>query len=476
MMQNQSHNVLDTDRIGGLLMKLSLPMFFGMLTQAIYNIVDTIFLGHYVGPLGIASLSVVFPLQMFTMGIGTMVGIGGGSLISRLIGGGDQKGAERALGNSVSFSILFSLILMLAVLPLINFWVKLVGASENVLPYARDYLLITFSGTIFTVMNSVLIYMVRAEGNARINMISMILQAVLNIILDAVFIISWHMGVKGAALASILSQTVALAYLLSYYLTSSSYLKISIANLYPDMKIIKSIVAIGVAQFAQSVASSVSAMFIVRMAATYGGDIALSAFGIIQRVMWFSSIPSMVLGQALQPILGFNHGAKRYHPALNAIKLATALSVACSMVAFLVLFLIPEPVIKVFTSDAPLIAAGAFATRRVFLVLPVFGFFAVGQMVFPSVGKAKESFIVALARPLLFITPLILILPHFFQLAGVWLAFPGSDVLSCLLNVAMLIPLFREYKKAAAERPGNSISPFSTDEILDSKETIGKSR
>jgi putative MATE family efflux protein len=475
-MKTQNQTVLDSNRIGNLLIKLSLPMFFGMAVQAIYSILDTIFIGHYVGTLGIASLSVVFPLQMFTVGIGSMIGIGGGSLISRLIGSGDQKSAERTLGNSLGFAVLFAVLIMIGVLPFINFWVSMVGASDKVLPYARDFLLITFSGTIFVIANNVLLYMVRAEGNTRVTMVSMIMQSILAAGLDAIFIIVLDMGMKGAALAAVISQATAVVYILSYYLTKSSYLKIQIANFYPDSTILKSIFAIGISQFVQSIASSISAIFIIRMAANYGGDIALSAFGIIQRIMWFSSIPGMVLGQGMQPILGFNYGARRYHQAIRVISLATLFSVACSVVAFLVLFIEPGFVIRVFTSDISLIDATAFAVRRVFLVLPFFGFICVGQLVFPSVGKARESFIIAIARPVVFITPLILILPHFYQLNGVWLAFPASDLLSFLLNIGLLIPLFREFRKAAVNKPGDPGDLFPPDDVLEYKETTSVSK
>ena len=209
-MQNQSHNVLDTSHIGRLLMKLTVPMFFGMSVQSIYSIVDTIFIGHYVGPLGIAGMSIVFPLQMLAMGLGTMVSVGGASLISRLLGGSDQRRAERALGNSICFAVVFALLLTLAVLPFVNFWLKLIGASENVFPFARDYLFITMAGTIFNITSAVLLSLVRAEGNARVSMISLIIQSVLNIGLDYLFIKELNMGIKGAALATVISQAVAL--------------------------------------------------------------------------------------------------------------------------------------------------------------------------------------------------------------------------------------------------------------------------
>jgi putative MATE family efflux protein len=452
-MRNQihNHNVLDTSQIGRLLMKLTVPMFFGMSVQAIYNIVDTIFIGHYVGSLGIAALSIVFPIQMLTMGVGTMVSVGGASLISRLIGGSDHRRAERALGNSICFSFIFSLLLMALVLPGINVWLKLIGASVDVLPFAKIYLIIAVAGTVFNITNSVLLALVRAEGNARVNMISLILQSGLNIVLDAVFMISLHMGIKGAALATVISQGVAVFYVMSYYLSGSSYLKIRWRNFIPDLKIVKSIFAIGVSQLAQTIAMSVATIFLVKMAGTYGGDDALGAFGIVQRILWLSSMPGMVLGQAMQPILGFNYGARRYHQALRSFKIASIWATSLSLAAFAVLFLFPGPIVRVFTNDPQLITAGTFAVRRIFLMLPLFGFFNVGQQVFPSIGKAVPTLIIAVSRPLLFLTPLVIILPRFLQLPGVWFSFPSSDLLACLLTVGLLIPLIIKLRKAAAE-------------------------
>jgi putative MATE family efflux protein len=450
--QDHNHNVLDTSQIGRLLVKLSVPMVIGMSMQSIYTIVDTIFMGHYVGTLGIASLSVVFPIQMLTMGVGSMVSVGGASLISRLIGGSDHSRAERALGNSLFFSLVFSILLTILVLPGINFWMKIIGASEDVLPFAKIYLTITVSGTVFTMANSVLVSLVRAEGNARVNMIAMISQSGVAIILDAIFMIPLHMGIKGAALATVISQGISALYVLSYYLSGSSYLKIRWRNFIPDPKIVKSIFAIGVSQLASTIATSIATTFLVKMAGKYGGDDALGAFGIVQRILWLASMPSMVLGQAMQPILGFNYGAKRFVQALKTIKLAVFWATGFCLAVFAVFTLIPEQVVSVFTNDLQLISSGAFAVRRIFLSLPLFGLFNVGQQVFPSVGLAVPTFVIAVTRPLLLLTPCIIIFPIFLGISGVWLAFPGSDLLACLLTIGLLIPVLMKFRKAAAEQ------------------------
>ncbi len=449
-MQNQNHNILDTDQIGRLLIKLSIPMLFGTLVQVSYSIVDAIFIGHYVGTMALAALSVVFPLQMMAMGVGNMVAVGGASLISRLIGGTDKTGAERALGNGIATGILLAILLTAIVLPNVDFWIKLIGASDKVLPLAKDYLTIIMSGVVFNVLSSILMIYIRAEGNARVSMTMMILGSGLNIILDAIFIIQLNMGVSGAALATVLSQIAAMIYALSYYITGSSYIRLRIRNFMPDIKILRLIFAIGVSQFVQMVTTSIAAMFIIKMAATYGGDLALSSFGIIQRILNFAMMPGMIIAQGMQPILGFNYGAKRYHHVLKTLTLAAISATALSTVLFLVLYLLPGPIIRVFTNDKQLIDECVHVMKLVFLALPVLGFFNVGQQVFPSIGKAVESFIIAITRPVVFMLPSVLILPRFLALDGVWLSFPTSDGLTFLLVVVLIIPLIRKLQKATA--------------------------
>jgi putative MATE family efflux protein len=470
-MQNQGHNVLDTDQIGQLLIKLSVPMLFGTLVQVSYNIVDTIFIGHYVGTMALAALSVVFPLQMMAMGVSNMVAVGGASLISRLMGGGDKTGAERTLGNGTVIGILLAILLTAIVLPNVDFWIKLIGASDKVFPLAKDYLTIIMSGAVFSVLSSVLMIYIRAEGNARVSMTTMILGSGLNIILDAIFIIPLHMGVSGAALATVISQIVATIYALSYYITGSSYIRLRIRNFLPDFKILRLIFAIGVAQFAQAITTSVAAMFIIKGAATYGGDLALSSFGIIQRILNFAMMPGMVIAQGMQPILGFNYGAKRYSHVLKTFTLAAIAATILSILLFLVFYLLPGPIIRVFTNDKQLIDECVHVMRLAFLALPVLGFFNIGQQVFPSIGKAVESFIVALTRPLVFMLPSVIILPRFLDLDGVWLSFPTSDGLTFLLVVVLIIPLIRKFQKAAVtEKQGKTI-PINAGRILDPAES-----
>jgi putative MATE family efflux protein len=288
--------------------------------------------------------------------------------------------------------------------------------------------------------------LIRAEGNARIPMIGMVMGAVLNIILDAVFIISLDMGIRGAALATVIAQLVSVLYFMRYYFSGKSFLKIRFKNLIIEWGILKSILAIGVASFTRMMAGSFSVIFVNITLVAYGGDYGLSTFGILHRIMMFAMMPGIVIGAGLQPILGFNYGAKRYDKALRVIKLAIAAATACSVLVFLVLYFAPEPFIRVFTADNELIALTAYAAKRLFLAIPMIGFAMVGSLVFQSIGKATKSFITAISRPVLFFIPLIFILPRFLQLDGVWWAYPIADVFTITLILILLIPQVKELR------------------------------
>ncbi len=456
-MENRS--VLDDDRIGLLLLKLSLPAFFGMSVMTLYNVVDTIFIGHYVGALGIAGLSIVFPLQMLSLGIGQMTGMGGASVVSRLIGARNISRAEHTLGNAITLNVVLSLMITAAGLANTDFWLRLMGSSETILPYARDYMTIIVAGMAFPTLAMALSALVRAEGNARVAMTGMIVGAVLNIILDAVFIISLDMGITGAALATVISQIVSVTYFLSYYLFRKSFLKIHLKKLLLRLDILKAVLAIGVASFARTLTTSLSAVFVNRTLVAYGGDYAVSAFGIVNRLMMFAIMPGIVIGQGLQPILGFNYGAKRYDRALKTIKLAMAAATTCCILVFVVLYFATESLIGIFTADDRLIELGSHAARRITLAMYLIGFIMVGSLTFQSTGKAVRSFITAISRAALFLIPLVFILPRYMQLDGVWFAFPLADVLTFLLTLTLLVPLIRKFKRlslssASGTRPG----------------------
>jgi putative MATE family efflux protein len=446
-MNNSEANVLDDDRIGRLLWKLSLPSFVAMFVMTLYNVVDTIFIGHYVGSLGIAGLSIVFPIQVLTLGIGQMTGMGGASLVSRLLGARDSATAEHSLGNALVFTLIISAVLMVAGLWNPDLWLRLMGASEAVLPYARDYMVITLAGVFFRTFAMSHSYLIRAVGNARVPMIGMIIGATLNIALDALFIIPLGMGVKGAALATVISQLCTCLYYLRYYFSGNSLLKIHLQNLIIKWDILRSILAIGISSFARLATQSLAAVFINVTLLGLGGDLAISGYGLIQRIMIFALMPSVVIGQAMQPILGFNYGAGRYDRGLKVIRIAIIAATSYSIIAFCALYFFPELSVRVFTADSELIALTAHAARLIFFTTYLIGFIIVGSIIFQAIGKAHQAFATAIARSALFLLPLVFILPKFWQLDGVWLAFPITDALSAILCLILLIPQIRMFRR-----------------------------
>jgi putative MATE family efflux protein len=448
--KSPAKSVMDTDRIGWLMVKLSTPAFMGMFVQALYNVVNTIFIGHIQGgTMAIAGLSIVFPLQMLMMGMGIMVGIGGISVISRSIGSRDISKAEQTLGNGLTSVLIIGVIMTAAILIFVNPLLRLIGASDAVLPYARDYLVIIAMGNTINVTGIVLLNFSRAEGNTRVGMISQISGAVINIVLDAIFILGFHLGVKGAALGTIIAQTVSLMYLTYFYYSGNSFLKFHTRNLRLDLKVLKPMFAIGISAFVQAVASSVSALFLISHVVLYGGDIALSAFGIAQRIFIFATLPAQVIGQGVQPILGFNYGAKRFSLVLKSIKIAAVSSSILSLVVFSIVYFFPGPIIRIFTTDPELIKSGIHVSKLMFLGMPIIGLVFLGSNCFQSTGKALQSFITAFARPVLFMIPAVLILPRFLKLDGVFLSFPASDVLALILTFILIYPMFKQFRKAA---------------------------
>lgn len=446
-MDDKSKNVLDDDRIGRLLFKLTLPAFLGMLVSTLYNVVDTIFIGHYVGPLGIAGLTIVVPVQRLAMGVGNITGIGGASLISRLIGSRNISRAEHVLGNANVMTIVISLTIMIVGLSNTDTWLRMMGSSETILPYARDYMTIILIGMFFESFALSQVNLVRAEGNARVAMTGMIIGAGLNIILDAVFIIPLDMGVRGAALATTIAQFTSAVYFLRYFFSGKSYLKLHSRSLIIDWSIVKGIMAIGISAFAMTIGVSISVVFINRMLLAQGSDLAISTWGILSRLMMFAVIPGTVIGQGLQPILGFNYGAKRYGLALKSIKMAALAATGFHVISFVVIYLFPQSLMAIFTTDSDLISLASQASRLIFIAIIFMGYFYVSQTVFQATGKAIQALITSLSRQVLFMIPAVFILPCFWQLNGVWLAFPVSDGLACLLVTILLIPQIRMIRR-----------------------------
>lgn len=450
----EKKNILDDDRIGRLLFQLSLPAFIGMAVMTLYNIVDTIFIGHFVGTLGIAALAIVFPVQMIASGIGQLMGMGGASLISRLIGADDIEGADRTLGNAVFGTFVLSSCFMVTALSLIDPFLIQLGASETILPFARDYMRIILIGFFFRPFAMLFHNLIRAEGNARVPMTGMIIGALLNTLLDAIFIIGLGFGIKGAAMATVVGEAVTTLYFVSFYFSGKNFLHFKIRNFIVQWPILSAILSIGISAFTMSVATSLSVVFVNKMCAAYGGDMAVSAFGIINRLIMFALMPGLVVGMGMQPIVGFNYGAKRFERILRAIYISAAAATLFCTISYVLGCYFPEIFIKIFTLDEALIALTVYAIKRIFAAIFIVGLIFIFSTVFQALGKASPAFFTAIARPILFFIPLLYILPRYIQLDGVWWTFPFADILTFMLGATFFIPeIIRLQKKRKENMP-----------------------
>ena len=464
-MDRMNTSVLADKRIGRLMFKLTIPAFMGMFVMTLYNVIDTIFIGHYVGTDGIAGLSIVFPIQMLAMGMGMLTGMGGASVVSRLIGAQNVARAERALGNALCLNIILSTVIMVVGLSAAEFWLGLVGASETIMPYALDYMTFILVGMIFQTFSMANNGLITSEGNARVAMMGMVIGAGSNIVLDALFIIPLHMGIKGAAIATTIAHLISAIYFLNYWIRGKGYLRIQLKNFILELGIIKDIMIMGVSALGRTFAGSLSAIFVNRALAEYGGDYAISTFGILNRIMMFATMPGMVVGHGLQPILGYNFGAKRFGLALKGIKIAMTVSTSWCIIAFFLLYFVPAPFIQIFSSDTELIEMASSASRNIFLVLYLMGLVFTGSMVFMAIGKAKEAFITSITQRALFLVPLVFILPPAMGIDGVWLSFPVSDGLSFILTLALLIPVWRQFKRLGDQSQESLEIPEKSSEL-----------
>lgn len=424
---------LGKEPIPRLLAKLSIPAMLGMFVMAFYNIVDTIFIARWVGTLGIAGVSIAFPVQLVIMAVAGAVGIGGASVISRRLGANKLDDANHVFGNVISLVIGVSAIGVIIGMIWLDPILYLFGATEDILPFARDYLSIILFGTIFFSFALSTNNIVRAEGNAKIAMYTMMISAILNIILDPIFIFILDMGVKGAALATVISQATTVIYLIFYFFSGKSSLTLYVGNLRPNLPLMKEIFAIGSSAFARQVSGSLMFVVINHSLVFYGGTLGVAVFGIIHKIVMLSLMPMFGIVQGLQPIVGYNYGANQQKRVSQAILLAFKVATAIAIVAFIIMMLFPKPIFLIFTNDKEVIEMGSNALRVVFCLAFTIGIQMITGGVFQALGKAKIALILSMSRQILFLIPLVLILPFFFDLLGVWLAFPLADLLAFAL-------------------------------------------
>jgi len=446
-MPHERNTMLAQENIGSLIVKLAAPAIVGLVMQAIYNLVDTIFIGRGLGEdsvLGIAGISVAFPVQMLMLAIALGVGVGGASIISRSMGSGKQQIAEKTVGNMATMVTVASLLFTVAGLAFMEELLALFGASAEVMPYAADYTYYILLGTVFFTFSAAMNNSIRAEGNTSFAMFIMIISSVANILLDPLFIFEFGMGLKGAAIATVISQIIGTIMVFYYYASGKATVPFSLTSLRPDMSIVNESTYIGMSEFLFNVVESGLFLIFNQSLLYYGGDVAIAVFGIIIKVFMLTLMPVIGIKQGIQPIFGFNYGANQMHRVKRTISLSTYLATGLSLIFAIVVFIIPEQIIGVFSNDPVLIEMGVPAIKICYIMMPFIGAQIVATALLQSLGKSKESLLVTLSRQVIFLPPLLIILPMYFGLTGIWLSLPVSDFLAFVVAV---IFLQRESKK-----------------------------
>ncbi len=436
---------LSEANVGRLMLKYFIPAFIGVFVNALYNIVDRIFIGQGVGAEALSGISVIFPIMLIMMAFGMLIGIGTGVFVSINLGKKDVQKAEETLGTGFLLMLLVSAIIMLVIYVLKEPILNSFGSTQETFEYANDYLNIIIGGVAFMVVGFSLNNVIRSEGNARIAMISMILSSVSNVILDAVFIYGFGMGVKGAAYATIISMFILMIWVLAHFKSKRSVIKLHRKNIRIDRKVVIEIVSIGMAPFSMQIANSFVQGLLNKKLIIYGGDLAVGAMGIINSVLTLFIMAIVAINMASQPIIGFNFGAKSVQRVKDALRISIISATFIAIGAFILIEAIPGVIVRLFNNDSnELYEIAVKGLRLVILALPIVGFQVVASNFFQSVGKAKLAMFATLFRQVIALIPLLYILPGFLDISGIWIAFPISDTISA---IAVTYILVREWKR-----------------------------
>lgn len=433
---------LGTKPVGALLRQYAVPGIIAMTASSLYNMVDSIYIGHIpmVGSLSMAGLAVTFPLMNISTAFGTLVGVGAATMISLLLGQKNYTAANKVLCNDVTLNIitgvLFTAVMLIWMDPILMFF----GATETSLPYARDYMFYIAIGNAVTHLYFGLNSIIRSSGNPKLAMGLTLFTVTSNAILDPLFIFAFGLGIRGAALATVLCQCMALGYTLWYFLDQKKFLHLPRSRkiFRVDWKIAKDSLAIGMGPFLMNIASCVVVMFINQQLVKWGGDLALGAYGIVNRISFLFVMVIMGFNQGMQPIAGYNFGARQYG-RVKEVYLKTAMWATIVVIAgFLVSEFLSKPVVSIFTNDPALEDMAAKGLRMMNLAFPIIGFQMVTTNLFQCLGMVRKSIFLSLSRQLLFLLPCIYILPDILQSeAGVWYSFPISDTIASVITAIM---------------------------------------
>lgn len=431
--------LLGEEKIGRLLVKFSGPAIIGMLVNALYTIIDRIFVGRGVGSLALSGIAISFPIPLVVIAFVMLIAMGATSLISIRLGQGRKEEAERIVGNSFVLLVIISVAITSLGFLFMDPLLIQFGASAEVLPYAREFLRVLLWGVLFQSIGFGMNNFIRAEGNPRIAMLTMVAAAVLNTILNPLFIFGFKLGVAGSALATVISQLLASIWVLSYFLGKRSLLRLRWQNMRLDWSIVRGITGIGLSPFTMQLIGSLVTVIFNKSLAHYSGDLAIAAFGVITSLVMVIFMPVFGINQGAQPIIGFNYGARQYDRVKRALYLNIFGATTIMAAGFIVTQVFPHALMSMFAGDnQSMIELGSRGLRLYLMMLPIIGFQVASVNYFQATGKPKKSLLLSLSRQVIFLIPALFILPRFLGLDGVWLAGPLSDFASSLLTAILL--------------------------------------
>ena len=448
MSQKGNAMELGIQPVGKLLMQYAIPAIIAMTASSLYNIVDSIFIGQGVGPLAISGLAVTFPFMNLGAAFGAMVGVGASTLISVKLGQRDYGTAQLVLGNVVTLNTIIGIVYTIVCLMFLDPILYFFGASADTIVYARDFMEVILLGNIFTHMYLGLNAVLRASGHPQKAMYATINTVVINTILAPIFIYGFEWGIRGAAIATVIAQIVSLIWQFKILTDKNELLHLRRGIYHLQSKIVKNMIAIGLSPFCMNVASCFIVIFINQGLKEYDGDLAIGAYGIVNRLMFICVMIVMGITQGMQPIAGYNYGAQQYHRVNEVLKLAIWGATAVTTFTFLVGELIPELTVSIFTTDEGLISRAAEGFRIAVLVFPIVGFQMVTSNFFQSIGMANKAIFLSLTRQLLFLLPCLIILPTFMGATGIWWSMPASDLAASIVAAILLYKQFQTFKKS----------------------------
>lgn len=436
---------LATAPIGRLLLKYSIPAIIGMMVASLYNVVDRIFIGNIpdIGNVAISGVGVTMPVTTIVLAFSMLIGFGATSNISLCLGKGDKNDAEHILGNSLVLSIIVSLLLTAVGLLLCDFLLMRFGASQDTLPYARDYIIIILWGTVFNLTSFSVNSTIRADGSPITAGATMLVGCGLNMILDPIFIFVFGWGVKGAAIATVISQFISCAWVILYYFGGNSKLKITAKTIKLKLKYIVMIFAIGVSPFAMQISISVVQGILNNGLKRFGGDNAIGAYTIITSISMLFMMAIFGLNQGGQPIIGYNYGAKNYNRVKRTLKTTITLGTAFLVLGFVIIQTFPQFLIGMFNNDESLVKIATEGMKINLFTIPLLAACVMGSTFFQFIGKPKVSLVLSLMRQFLLLIPVLLLLPNFLGLKGIWFAQPICDTVSFIVIIACVLNEFR---------------------------------